>query len=174
MNFFRRLGMGMGIASFALVFGCSSSQSTTGESGHADSTKTAADSTIGSRSAEKGVPGSQKRKQQGFVTQEDTIEAQVETKTSLLERKRAALRTKKYYSVQVGAFRVPSNADRCQKLVTQRFKFRAVNFYDKAIKMYRVTIGDFTKKKDAFAFWRSLKEKYPKDYADSWVAEMRK
>jgi cell division protein FtsN len=116
-------------------------------------------------------------KQQGFVTQEDTIEAQVVTRnqgTIHSEAPPERLKKKKYYSVQIGAFRILSNADRAQKIAKQRYKKPVYHFYDKAIKMYRVTVGNFSKIKDAFVFLKTVQSKHPKEYKDAWVAEMRR
>jgi cell division septation protein DedD len=116
-------------------------------------------------------------KQQGFVTQEDTIEAQVLTRSQEASHSKAPPQRatkKKYYSVQIGAFRILSNADRAQKLAKQRYKKPVYHFYDKAIKMYRVTVGNFSKIKDAFAFLKAVQHQHPKEYKDAWVAEMRR
>ncbi len=116
-------------------------------------------------------------KQQGFVTLEDTIEAQVVTRNQGASHSIAPPRRskkKKYYSVQIGAFRILGNADRAQKIAKQRYKTPVYHFYDKAIKMYRVTVGNFSKIKDAFVFLKSVQSKHPKEYKDAWVAEMRR
>jgi len=120
---------------------------------------------------------SSSEKQQGFVTQEDTIEAQVVTRNQGTSHSKAPpqrSKKKKYYSVQIGAFRILSNADRAQKLAKQRYKKPVYHFYDKAIKMYRVTVGNYSKIKDAFVFLKTLQSKLPKEYKDAWVAEMRR
>ena len=111
------------------------------------------------------------------MTQEDTIEAQVVTRNQGTIHSKAPLKRlkkKKYYSVQIGAFRILSNADRAQKLAKQRYKKPVYHFYDKAIKMYRVTVGNFSKIKDAFVFLKTVQSKHPKEYIDAWVAEMRR
>ena len=116
-------------------------------------------------------------KQQGFETQEDTIEAQIVTRKQATLHPKAPpqrLKKKKYYSVQIGAFRIMSNADHAQKLAKQRYKNPIYHFYDKAIKMYRVTVGNFSKIKDAFGFLKTVQSKHPKEYKDAWVAEMRR
>ncbi len=116
-------------------------------------------------------------KLQGFVTQEDTIEAQVVTRNQGTIHSKAPpqrLKKEKYYSVQIGAFRILSNADRAQKIAKQRYKKQVYHFYDKAIKMYRVTVGNFSKIKDAFVFLKTVQSKDPKEYKDAWVAEMRR
>ncbi|MGA9407880.1 MAG: SPOR domain-containing protein [Bacteroidota bacterium] len=81
---------------------------------------------------------------------------------------------KKYYSVQLGAFRVLSNADRAKKIAQQRYKKPVYQFYDKPIKMYRVTVGNFSKLKEALKFLKTIRQQHPKEYKDAWVAEMRR
>ena len=116
-------------------------------------------------------------KQEGFVTQEDTIEAEVITRnrgTNHLKPPSQRSSKKKYYSVQLGAFRVLSNADRAKKVAQQRYKKPVYQFYDKPIKMYRVTVGNFSKLKDALKFLKTIQQQHAKEYKDAWVAEMRR
>ncbi len=116
-------------------------------------------------------------KQQGFVTQEDTIEAEVITRnrgTSHLKPPSKRSQKKKYYSVQLGAFRILGNADRAKKIAQQRYKKPVYHFYDKPIKMYRVTVGNFPKLKEALKFLKAIQKEHPKEYKDAWVAEMRR
>lgn len=170
------------LAACNVLAGCSSSE-TTSQQSTADEAKLPADSVVAiplkvipqkeTRSPRRTPSG----KQQGFVTQEDTIEAQVVTRGQGADHSKAPPRQskkKKYYSVQIGAFRILANAGRAQKLCKQRFKKPIYHFYDKAIKMYRVTAGHFTKIKDAFGFLKTVQEQHPKDYKDAWVAEMRR
>jgi cell division septation protein DedD len=158
--------------SFSLMLGCSSSGNTGENGGQANS---AASSSSGV-TAEKNGEATHNKKQQGFVTQEDTIEAHLVTRTPQSESGHPshAHAVKKYYSVQIGAFRISFNADRCLRLIKKRTTYSTVHFYDKAIKMYRVTVGHFIKKEEAFAFRKSLKKNFPKDYRDCWVVEMKR
>ncbi len=164
----------MGIA----IAGCSSSSSTS-----QDTPAAAADSSALqtqplpqhkiSHKQNRSASGSQ----QGFVTQEDTIEAQVVTRKENRSHPKPPSKQsskKKYYSVQLGAFRSLSNADRVEKSAKQRYKRPVHQFYDKAIKMYRVTVGNFSKLKDAWTFLKDVQKQHPKEYKDAWVAEMRK
>ena len=164
------------------LVGCSSSGTTQKETTDSTSVSPADSTTL---MVQQGTPQGKSRKQrisssgkqQGFETQEDTIEAQVVTRNQGTPRPKAPpqrLKKKKYYSVQIGAFRILSNADRAQKLAKQRYKKPVYHFYDKAIKMYRVTVGNFSKIKDGFAFLRTVQSKHPREYKDAWVAEMRR
>lgn len=165
-----------------LTAGCSSSGTTQNEAADSTSVSPADSSTLQTQQTPPEKKShkqkiSSKGKQQGFVTQEDTIEAQVVTRNQGTIHSKVPpqrLKKKKYYSVQIGAFRVLSNADRAQKLAKQRYKKPVYHFYDKAIKMYRVTVGNYAKIKDAFVFLKTLQSKHPKEYKDAWVAEMRR
>ena len=170
-------------AIFCIVLaGCSSSGTTQKEATDSTSVSPADSSAF---QTQQTPPEKKSRKQrisssgklQGFVTQEDTIEAQVVTRNQGTIHSKAPLKRlkkKKYYSVQIGAFRILSNADRAQKIAKQRYKKPVYHFYDKAIKMYRVTVGNFSKIKDAFVFLKTVQSKHPKEYKDAWVAEMRR
>jgi SPOR domain len=165
-----------------VVGGCSSSETTQKEATDSPSVSPADSSAFQTQQIPPEKKSRKQRisssgKQQGFVTQEDTIEAQVVTRKQATIRSKAPperLKKKKYYSVQIGAFRVLSNADRAQKIAKQRYKKPIYHFYDKAIKMYRVTVGNFSKIKDAFVFLKTVQSKHPKEYKDAWVAEMRR
>lgn len=116
-------------------------------------------------------------KQEGFLTQEDTIEAEVITRNHGSNHVKPPSKhslKKKYYSVQLGAFRTLSNADRAKKVAQQRYKKPIYQFYDKPIKMYRVTLGNFSKLNDALTFLKTIQQQHPKEYKDAWVAEMRR
>ena len=171
------------VAIFCIVFaGCSSSETTQQDSADAGApanSDTSASQSVPSTPQKKSRNhnGPTSGKQQGFVTQEDTIEAQVLTRSPGASQSKAPpqrAKKKKYYSVQIGAFRILSNADRAQKLAKQRYKKPVYHFYDTAIKMYRVTVGNFSKIKDGFAFLKTVQHQHPKEYKDAWVAEMRR
>jgi hypothetical protein len=165
-----------------VVSGCSSSETTQQEATDSTSVSSADSSTFQTKQIPPEKKSRKQRissagKQQGFVTQEDTIEAQVVTRNQGTIHSKAPpqrLKKKKYYSVQIGAFGILSNADRAQKLAKQRYKKPVYHFYDKAIKMYRVTVGNYSKIKDAFVFLKTVQSKHPKEYKDAWVAEMRR
>ena len=108
-----------------IVGGCSSSE-TTQKDASVPSTDTAY-----SQSQQLPTPKtspsprlSSSGKQEGFVTQEDTIEAEVITRHHGMNHLKSSRRSlkKKYYSVQLGSFRVLSNADRAKKIAQQRYK----------------------------------------------------
>ena len=47
-------------------------------------------------------------------------------------------------------------------------------FFDKPIKMYRVTLGNFAKLNEALKYLKTIQQQHPKEYKDAWVAEMRR
>jgi len=170
-------------AIFCIIFtGCSSSGTTQKEATDSTAVSTADSSALQIQQSPPQKKSHKQRispsgKQQGFVTQEDTIEAQVVTRNqgtvhSKVPPQRS--KKKKYYSVQIGAFRDLNNADRAHKLAKQRYKKPIYHFYDKAIKMYRITVGNFSQIKDAFVFLKTVHSKHPKEYKDAWVAEMKR
>ncbi|HTY10087.1 MAG TPA: SPOR domain-containing protein [Bacteroidota bacterium] len=157
--------------------GCSSSSSSQGgATALPDSTSYQSQLTPSQKSG-RNQRSSSAGNQQGFVTQEDTIEAEVVTHGQSANHTKPPSRgstKKKYYSVQVGAFKVLSNADRSKKSAQQRYKKPVYQFFDKPIKMYRVTIGNFARLNEALKFLKSIQKDRPKEYKDAWVAEMRR
>jgi len=158
-----------------LLGGCSSSSST-----QQSATPPAADSSATQppqATSAPATPSSHPRNQQGFVTQDDTIEAEVVTRNHTAGHVKPPAKgstRKKFYSVQVGAFRELGNADRAKKLAQERYKKPIFHFYEKGIKMYRVTVGDFASLKEAAAFLKKIQAAHPKEYQEAWVAEMRR
>ncbi len=111
------------------------------------------------------------------MTQEDTIEAEVVTHGQGGDHMKPPSQRsskKKYYSVQLGAFRILANADKAQKIAKQRYKKPVYQFFDKPIKMYRVVVGNFSKLNEAAKFLKLIQQAHPKEYKDAWVAEMRR
>ena len=156
--------------------GCSSSSSSQNGGGTSLSDSSSSQQTVSQKTG-RNQRQSSGGNQQGFVTQEDTIEAEVVTHGQSGNRMKPPSRgssKKKYYSVQLGAFKVLSNADRSKKTAQQRYKKPVYQFFDKPIKMYRVTVGNFAKLNDALKFLRSVQKDHPKEYKDAWVAEMRR
>lgn len=162
-------------AASMLMAGCSSSN-TAQQEGTTDSTSSQPQQPLTQKQPQ-GKKSSLSQNQQGFVTQEDTIEAEVVTRNQGASHlkpppKRSA--KKKFYSVQLGAFRILSNADHAKRVAKERYKKPIYHFYDKAIKMYRVTVGNFSTLKNGLSFLKEIQKKHPKEYKDAWVAEMRR
>ncbi len=75
------------------------------------------------------------------------------------------------YSVQLGAYKMPDNADRIASLARERFGLKVYSIYDKADNLYKVMVGDFAVKDDARAFRDRMVMQFPTDYKDAWVSE---
>ncbi len=75
------------------------------------------------------------------------------------------------FTVQVGAYKMPDNADRIASLAKERFARPVYTILDKADNLFKVMIGDFLTKDDARRFRDDMVQKYPSDYKDAWVSE---
>ena len=115
--------------------------------------------------------------QQQFSVQSDTLDVQSKRKqknniqSSILVKSSAP---KKFYTVEIGAFRLQSNVRRHQEQLTKRFNLPVTIFLDTTIHLTRVCVGNFSTKKSAFDFLTMMKEKHPKDYPDPWVSQLTK
>lgn len=102
---------------------------------------------------------------------QDTVRAATARKT------RPAVRTaplvkppNAVYTVQVGAFRRASNALRLQRSVKRQFPAQPVyNDYHGVDKLYRVTLGKFSRISEATAFRRKLVAADSSAYSQCWV-----
>jgi len=75
------------------------------------------------------------------------------------------------FSVQIGAYKMPDNADRIVALAKERFTQHIYLFFDKTDNSYKVLIGDFTIKDDARTFRDQMAQQFPGDYKDAWVRD---
>ncbi len=75
------------------------------------------------------------------------------------------------YSVQIGAYKMPDNADRIASLAKERFNLNVYTSVDKADNLYKVMIGDFNSKDEARNFRDEMARQFPSDYKDAWVSE---
>jgi cell division septation protein DedD len=109
-----------------------------------------------------------------LTTKQDTVIGATEKKspqTSIERKKNAASTT--FYTVQIGAFRDPSNALRIQKTAKQRYSDQETyNKFDSRTRLYRVTIGNFPINKDAGAFAKTIARQYPQDFGAGIVVQM--
>ncbi len=106
-----------------------------------------------------------------FSVKADTVDVQSKKKqgknSSSISVKASA--PKKFYTVEVGAFRLQSNIKRHQNQLIKRFNLPVRVLFDSSITLTRICVGTFSTKKIATAFMNTMKEKYPKDYPDLWV-----
>ncbi len=74
------------------------------------------------------------------------------------------------YTVQVGAFRLASNALRLQRVVKRQWPaFGVYNGFHSTDKLYRVTVGKFVKRSEASALRRRLIASDSTAYGSCWV-----
>jgi cell division septation protein DedD len=74
------------------------------------------------------------------------------------------------YTVQIGAFTQASKALSTQKRAKEQFNYQPVfNKYIKKAKLYRVSIGRYENREDAFALADTMKEQYPDEYNKCWI-----
>jgi cell division septation protein DedD len=107
-----------------------------------------------------------------FKSKQDTVRASVIKKMKssthlhlMIERPEHPM-----YTVQIGAFTQASNALRTQKKAKGRFTHQPVfNKYVKSAKLYRVSVGRYEDRKNAFALSDTLKEQYSKEYNHCWI-----
>jgi len=75
------------------------------------------------------------------------------------------------FSVQVGAYKMPDNADRIVALAKERFAKSVYIYQDNLDNLYKVLIGDFSSKDEARRFRDEMAQQFPADYKDAWVSE---
>jgi cell division protein FtsN len=116
---------------------------------------------------------------QGFTTKEDTIEVESAQRsrrsdhTPITVQPRVAPAPRAPYAVQIGAFKDAQNASRAVERLAQRYAHAtAAKQYDEALKLYRVTVGEFMTEKEALRFAAGLKKKYPREYSHAWVVRI--
>ncbi len=158
--------------------GCSSSEKTTedDELVYSESDASATQETHPSSLQETRAAYSKNSRPRQFHVQADTLSATRRKKGTSNNRSIEVRQSaqKKYYSIQIGAFRLESNVAHNKQLLEKRFKQPVIIFYEGGIKMTRMCLGNFPTKHAANTFLASMKEQYPKDYTTAWVAELTK
>ena len=107
-----------------------------------------------------------------FKSRQDTVRASVVTKSKSSPYPFIKIIRPEHpvYTVQVGAFGHVSNALRAQKKAKERFASQPVfNVFIRHAKLYRVSIGRYENRDDAYALYDSMKQKYPHEYRLCWV-----
>lgn len=116
-------------------------------------------------------PAKSSSSSQQFSVKADTVDVQSKKKqgkkSSSISVKASA--PKRFYTVEIGAFRLQGNVKRHQEQLTKRFNLPVRVMFDSSISLTRVCVGTFSTKKTATVFMNTMKEKYPKDYPDLWV-----
>ncbi|MBI5020317.1 MAG: SPOR domain-containing protein [Ignavibacteriales bacterium] len=75
------------------------------------------------------------------------------------------------YSIQLGAYKMPDNADRIAAITKERFNMNVYTSFDTTDELYKVYLGDFETKDAARTFRDVISFKYPEDYKGAWVFE---
>ncbi len=107
-----------------------------------------------------------------FKSKQDTIRASivVKSKSSLASRVKIERPEHPVFTIQIGAFGHASNALRAQKKAKARFSNQPVfNNYVKSAKLYRVSIGRYEDRQDAFALRDKIKRTFPEEYSQCWI-----
>lgn len=107
-----------------------------------------------------------------FKSKQDTVRASVVKKSRTSSKVKIKIERPEHpiYTVQIGAFRQASNALRMQKKAKQRFMHQPVfNRYIKSARVYRVSIGRYKDRNNAFALADTMKQNYTKEYGRCWI-----
>jgi cell division protein FtsN len=107
-----------------------------------------------------------------FKSRQDTIRASLVTKSNVRSIPRIKIERPEhpFFTVQIGAFGQASNALRAQKKAKARFADQPVfNNYVKNAKLYRVSVGRYEDRKNAFKLSDSMKQQYPNEYLQCWI-----
>ncbi len=179
INIFRHIAF-LGLCA-GMIAGCSSSKQSVQPSAPAQTT--ASDSIAIVKQTPK-IPGQSKSKPinvppkkeiaapQQFSVRADTVDVQrkkkLESQSSPISVKASV--PKRFYTVEVGAFRLPSNVNRHKELLGKRFKQPVRVLYDSSIQLTRVSVGTFLKRSAAVEFMKSMQIQFPNDYPDLWVS----
>jgi cell division protein FtsN len=109
---------------------------------------------------------------QRFSVQADTVVVQQKKKpgsqSSSISVK--ASTPKKFYTVEIGAFRRQSNVDRHRTQLAERFHLPVRVLFDSSISLTRVCVGTFSTRSLAIDFMKKMQSQYPEDYPDCWVS----
>lgn len=109
---------------------------------------------------------------QRFSVQADTVDVQQKKRqgsnTSSISVKASA--PKKFYTVEVGAFKLQSNVKRHQMELAKRFKLPVRVLFDSTINLTRVCVGTFSTKLLAAQLINKMQKEYPKDYPSIWIS----
>ena len=109
---------------------------------------------------------------QRFSVQADTVDVQRKKRQgsspSSISVKASA--PKKFYTIEVGAFRLQSNVNRHKEELGKRFKLPVRVLFDSTLKLTRVCVGTFSTKSFAVDFINSMQQQYPNEYPDLWVS----
>ena len=130
------------------------------------------DSTLNSKNNSKLFSEKSSRVAPKFKSKQDTVQASVIKKIKSSAHPHIIIERPEHpiYTVQIGAFAYASNALRTQKRAKERFTHQPVfNKYVKSAKLYRVSVGRYEDRKNAFALADTMKEQYSEEYNRCWI-----
>jgi len=106
-----------------------------------------------------------------FSARQDTVRVQTYREDiETTERDIAGL--VEYYTVQIGAYKQPMNAERIYRKAQQRFNLETNTEYDLTEELYKITVGKFANYEQARAFRDRIMRDYPTEYIDAWIVEI--
>jgi cell division septation protein DedD len=77
------------------------------------------------------------------------------------------------FTVQIGAFKEPKNAARAQALAQERYKHQVFSDFNQRLGLYQIRIGIFASHAEAEEFLHQIRQDYPLDYRESWIASVQ-
>jgi cell division septation protein DedD len=107
-----------------------------------------------------------------FKSKQDTLRAAVVKRSKSVLHARVKIERPEHpvFTVQIGTFSQASNALRTQKRAKELFANQPIfNHFIKSAKLYRVSIGRYEERGDAFALLDTMKQTYPKEYSQCWI-----
>jgi hypothetical protein len=109
---------------------------------------------------------------QRFSVQADTVDVQHKKRTGAASSSVSvkASTPKRFYTVEIGAFRLQSNILRHRQQLAERFQLPVRVLYDSTIRLTRVCVGTFSSRTLAVEFMKKMQARYPADYPDGWVS----
>jgi cell division septation protein DedD len=107
-----------------------------------------------------------------FEIRTDTVDA-VEGPRTSTERD-STDETGTGFALQIGAFRDPRNASAAQTAARSRFEVPVTNEYNVASALYYIRAGFFRSRAEASLFRESIVRRFPAEYSDSWIVEVKR
>jgi len=106
-----------------------------------------------------------------FSARQDTVRVQSYADDAL-PGDPAAAELVEYYTVQIGAYEHPTNAEKVYRLAQQRFNLETNTEYDANDRLYKITVGKFINYEQARTFCDRIMREYSNEYSDAWVVEI--
>jgi cell division septation protein DedD len=130
------------------------------------------DSMLSSKNNSKPISAKSSHVAPKFKSKQDTVRASVIKKMKSSAHPNIKIERPEHpiYTVQIGSFAQASNALRTQKKAKGRFTHQPVfNKYVKSAKLYRVSVGRYEDRQNAFALADTMKKQYSEEYNRCWI-----